>query len=142
MSRRTNMRSPVGRVIATFALALAFALVVVVMSQVPVPVTPGASYSCTDGHEITVPMDNTLDRKAEVATASTYDSATGAVSNISIVPRQSNDGHTYRVAGGQVIVDNKPLGAFAARWVLTLYSIDPSAVAPPPNAVLRLCLRP
>lgn len=142
MSQETKRHSHIGRAIVTVVAVLATGILVSVLSQVPVPVTPGASYSCTGGHEITMPMDNTSDRKAEVATASTYDSATGAVSNISLMPRQSNDGHTYRVVGGQIVVDNKPLGAFAARWVLTLYSIDPSAVAPPPNAVLRLCLRP
>lgn len=141
MSQRTHMRSPIGRVIATFALALPFALAVVITSHMPVPVTPGAPYSCTNGREITVPMNNP-DRKAEVVTSSTYNPATGAVSNISLVTSQSNDGHTYRVVGGQVVADDKPLGAFAARWVLTLYSIDPSAVAPPRNAVLKLCLRP
>lgn len=142
MSQTTQKRSHIGRAVVTIIGVLALSISVSFVSLQPVKVSPNEPYSCTGGRELTIPMDNTSDHRAEVTASSTYDSSTGAVSNISLVTNQGDDGHTYTVAGGQLIVDNKPLGAFTARWALGLYSIDPSAVAPPPNAKVRVCLRP
>ena len=136
-----QMRSHIGRAIVTVVAVLLLVGAQVVASLVPAKVTADMPYSCPGGREITIPMNPSITEKgqAEVVATTTYEQT---VSNISLVTSESNDGHRYTVKGGQILVADKVLGAFSAQWPFNANSVDPSAVAPPPNALLKLCLRP